>query len=80
LIILKDLPTSTFELVKPLDIVLTRSWEIHMIMLMWIALKPWAYVNPSFYGSKNFLTFQMRYAISEGRLANVFNDGIGHLW
>jgi hypothetical protein len=40
--------------------------DIHTIILVWIALWPWGYVSPSFCGSKNFLTFQMRYPNNEG--------------
>jgi hypothetical protein len=55
------------------------SREIHTIMFVWIALWPQGYVNLSFCGSKNFLTLQMRYPISEGGWTSVFTDGIGHL-
>jgi hypothetical protein len=57
----------------------SQSRKIHTIMPVWIALWPWVYVSPSFCGSKNFLTLQMRYPSSEGRSISVFSDGIGHL-
>jgi VanZ family protein len=74
-----DLPTLTFELAKPFDIVLTlnqRNLHDQAYVNRPLTL---GYVSLLFCGSQNFLALQLMYLINERKHASIFNDGIGHL-
>jgi hypothetical protein len=76
-----DLLASTFERAKPLDVALTFGWKkFTRSCLCESPSNLGAMLAFVFCGSKNFLTFQMRYRSSEGGPIGVFNDNVGHLW